>query len=179
MVPSTDIPTLAVLEYIPYLDQDGQLPADLAGKIGVYAIFNQEKTLKLIGYSRDIYLSLKQHLVRQLNECYWVKAQVIERPNRTLLEDIKTSWIQESGTIPVGNSIDDAKWNQPIDAKLAMTEAEKAKLDVLDELELSKLFKNVARRVEAQILAELESRGVKSEIRFNPKLKENGLLDLK
>jgi hypothetical protein len=60
-----------------------------------------------------------------------------------------------------------------------MTEVEKAQLDVLDELELSKLLKNVARRVEAEILAELESRGVRSEIRFNPKLKESGLLDLK
>jgi hypothetical protein len=179
MLDSSDIPILANLVYIPYLDEEGQLPADLTGKIGVYAIFNQDKILKFIGYSRDIYLSLKQHLVRQPNECYWVKAQVIERPNRTLLEDIKTSWIEESGTIPVGNSTDEAKWNQPIDAKLAMTEAEKAKIDLLDELELSKFLKNIARRVEAEILTILETRGVKSDIRFNPKLKENGLLDLK
>jgi hypothetical protein len=37
----------------------------------------------------------------------------------------------------------------------------------------------VARRVEAEILVMLESRGIKTEIRFNPKLKEQGLLDLK
>jgi hypothetical protein len=179
MADPTNTPTLATLEYITFLDEDGQLPTNLTGKIGVYAIFNRDKILKFIGYSRDIYLSLKQHLVRQPHECYWVKVQITERPNRTLLEDIKSSWIQESGTIPVGNSTDEAKWDRPIDAKLAMTEVEKAQLDVLDELELSKLLKNVARRVEAEILAELESRGVRSEIRFNPKLKESGLLDLK
>jgi hypothetical protein len=179
MVEPTKISTLGALEYITYLDEDGQLPTNLMGKIGVYAIFDRDKLLKFIGYSRDIYLSLKQHLVRQPHECYWVKAQIIERPDRTLLEDIKSSWIQESGTIPVGNSTDEAKWNQAIDAKLAMTEVEKAQMDLLDELELSKLLKNVARRVEAEILAELESRGVRSEIRFNPKLKESGLLDLK
>jgi hypothetical protein len=42
-----------------------------------------------------------------------------------------------------------------------------------------KLLKQVSRRVEAQILEALKSRGVQTEIRFNPKLKENGLLDLK
>jgi hypothetical protein len=179
MVDSTDISNLKQLEYIAYLDADGQLPADLAGKIGVYAIFNQEQVLQLVSYSRDIFLSLKQHLVRQPHQCYWLKVQTIDRPNRTVLEDIKAAWIQENGTIPTGNSTDEAKWNQPIDAKLAMTEAEKDRIDLLDELELSKLLKNVARRLETQILAELETRGVKSEIRFNPKLKENGLLDLK
>ncbi|NJL52965.1 MAG: GIY-YIG nuclease family protein, partial [Hydrococcus sp. SU_1_0] len=35
------------------------------------------------------------------------------------------------------------------------------------------------RRVEAQILKQLSDRGVAMEIRFNPKLKEKGLLDLK
>lgn len=176
---SPDIPKLANLEYISYLDEAGELPQNLTGKIGVYAIFDRDRALKFIGYSRDIYLSLKQHLVRQVNECYWVKVEIIERPNRTLLEDIKSAWLQESGFIPDGNARDEAKWTQPIDANLAMTVEEKAKMAFLDELEISKLLKNVARRLESQILAELESRGVKSEIRFNPKLKEKGLLDLK
>jgi hypothetical protein len=42
-----------------------------------------------------------------------------------------------------------------------------------------KIIKNVARRVEAEIIAVLEVRGLQTQIRFNPKLKENGLLDLK
>jgi hypothetical protein len=40
-------------------------------------------------------------------------------------------------------------------------------------------LKNVARRVENEILSLLKARGVTEEIRFNPKLKTSGLLDLK
>jgi hypothetical protein len=179
MTSETDIPSLASLTYIPYIDSSGQIPEELQGKIGVYAILNEDKVLQLIGYSRDIYLSLKQHLVRQPQNCYWVKFQIIQRPNRTMLESIKNAWIAENGTVPSGNDVDEAKWNQPIDAKSDMTVEESDRYSSLDELGQSKLLKNIARRVEEKILAELKSRGVRVEIRFNPKLKESGLLDLK
>jgi hypothetical protein len=179
MTSETQIPSLAELEYIPYLDETGNLPEELQGKIGVYAIFEPDKTLKIINYSRDIYLSLKQHLVRKPQSCYWLKVQTIDRPNRTQLENIREAWIQENGAIPAGNGSDEASWNQPIDAKLTMTAQEKESYEKSDGLGQVKLLKQVARRVEAQILEVLKSRGVQTEIRFNPKLKENGLLDLK
>jgi len=49
----------------------------------------------------------------------------------------------------------------------------------LDELGKIKLLKKVARRYEEIIKNQLDERGVKFEVRFNPKLKEDGLLDLK
>jgi hypothetical protein len=79
----TQISSLKELDYIPYIDDTGKLVEDLQGKIGIYAIFDQEKTLQLVNYSRDIYLSLKQHMVRQPKSCYWVKVQTINKPNRT------------------------------------------------------------------------------------------------
>ena len=179
MVSETQISSLAELNYIPYLEETGSLPEQLQGKIGVYAIFDGDKTLQFINYSRDIYLSLKQHLVRKPNSCYWIKVQTIDRPNRTHLENIRESWIQENGTIPIGNSSDEAAWTQPIDAKLTMTTQEKESYEKGDGLTQVKVLKQVARRVEAKILEALKSRGVQTEIRFNPKLKENGLLDLK
>lgn len=179
MTSSTDFPSLASLEYIPYLDETGNLPEYLPGKIGVYAIFDREKVLQFVGYSRDIYLSLKQHLVRQPQSCYWFKVQTIDRPSRTILENTQNAWIEENGAVPLGNAADQAKWNQPIDAKSAITDEEQASFSRLDELDQTKLLKKVARRVEETILAELKSRGVQMEIRFNPKLKESGLLDLK
>jgi hypothetical protein len=179
MTSETQIPSLADIEYIPYLDETGNLPEQLQGKIGVYAIFDRDKTLQFINYSRDIYLSLKQHLVRKPESCYWIKVQIIGRPNRTQLETIRSAWIDENGAIPPGNSSDEVIWNQPIDAKLTMTDAEKASYEKSDGLSQIKLLKQVARRVEAQILEALKTRGVQTEIRFNPKLKENGLLDLK
>jgi hypothetical protein len=176
---STDILPLANLEYIPYLKENGIISPELEGKIGVYAIFNRDKVLQYVGYSRNLALSLKQHLVRQPNQCYWLKVQTITRPSRTILENISTSWIEENGTIPPGNGEAQAKWNQPIDAKLSMTEAEKQQYQQSEEIAKIKLLKKIARRVEAEIMAQLQQRNVQVEIRFNPKLKEQGLLDLK
>jgi hypothetical protein len=179
MSTTNEIINLSNLEYLPYLDDQGIIDQDLQGKIGVYAIFNQEKILQYVGYSRDIYLSLKQHLVRQLHNCYWLKYQTINRPSRTILEEIKQTWLEENGAIPSGNAADEAKWNQAIDAKQDMTSEERQKYENSDELNQIKLLKNIARRVESAIKEELEQRGVNLEIRFNPKLKEQGLLDLK
>lgn len=174
-----DISSLADLEYIPYLDENGQMTDQFEGKVGVYAIFDPGKTLQYIGYSRDVYLSLKQHLVRQPQHCYWIKVQTIERPSRTILEEIRDAWMTEKGTVPAGNGPDEVKWTQPIDAKAVMTVEEQETYAKLEEVDQIKLLKKVSRRVEADVLETLQARGVQMEVRFNPKLKESGLLDLK
>ncbi|WP_427159354.1 GIY-YIG nuclease family protein [Aliinostoc sp. HNIBRCY26] len=181
MTNENQLPSLTSLPYISYIDDHGNLPDSLQGKIGVYAIFNQEKILQFIGYSRDIYLSLRQHLVRQPQRCYWVKIHTIERPNRTILENIEQAWIAENGSLPVGNGEQKVTWTQPIDVKTVMTpeEQENYQNPVHDEVKQINILKNIARRVEAEILAALELRGLKTQIRFNPKLKETGLLDVK
>ncbi|RAM53182.1 MAG: GIY-YIG nuclease family protein [Hapalosiphonaceae cyanobacterium JJU2] len=180
MTTDTNIPYLANLEYIPYIDEAGQLPEYLQSKIGVYAIFDQQKVLQFVGYSRDVYLSLRQHIVRQPQKCYWVKVQTIERPSRAVLENIEKVWIEENGSVPAGNGDDKDKWTQPIDAKALMTPEEQANYEnSIDEITKIKIIKNVARRVEAEILKVLEERGLQTQVRFNPKLKEEGLLDLK
>lgn len=181
MTTETNIPSLTTLEDFAYIDDNGQLPEQFQGKIGVYAIFDQEKTLQFVGYSRDVYLSLKQHLVRQPQQCYWVKVQTIERPSRTILENIENAWIAENGSVPVGNGENKQKWTDPIDAKALMTPEEQTNYQnpLMDDLMQMKILKNVARRVEAEIIAVLATRGLQMQVRFNPKLKEQGLLDLK
>jgi len=181
MTTEINLPTLASLEYHPYIDHDGEVIATFQGKIGVYAIFNQDKILQFVGYSRDIYLSLKQHLVRQPRNCYWVKVQTIERPNRTILEAIESAWITENANPDLPNIENKHKWNNPIDVKELMTPEELNNYQniAIDELGKTKVLKNVARRVEEEILGVLKTRGVNTQIRFNPKLKETGLLDLK
>ncbi|NEO30321.1 MAG: GIY-YIG nuclease family protein [Symploca sp. SIO3C6] len=179
MTTQTQIPSLTALEYIPYVDDTGNLPENLQREIGVYAIFDQDKKLQLVNYSRDIYISLKQHLVRQPQSCYWLKVETIKRPNRSQLEVIRDAWINENAAIPVGNGSEQALWNQPIDAKPEMTDEERLSYEQSDEFTQTKLLKKIARRVEARILEELKSRGVTTEIRFNPKQKEKGLLDVK
>lgn len=181
MTSQTEIPTLADLEFLPYINNSGQLPEELQGKVGVYAIFDQDKTLQFIGLSRDVFVSLKQHLVRRPLQCYWVKAKTIDRPNRSILEEIRNTWIQENGSIPKGNNSDEVKWTQAIQIRELMNDEERSHYEnpINDELTKTKILKNIARRIESEILAQLKERGVQTEIRFNPKLKEEGLLDLK
>ncbi len=173
------LPTLASLEFIPYLDQQGKLPTQLAKQIGVYAIFDRDRSLQFIHYSRDIGVSLKQHLIRQPQQCYWVKAETIEKPNRTQLESIKQAWIEENGSLPPGNGAELSQWTEPIDTKTLMTEAEKQIYNITDDPGKSQLLKTILQRAEAQIMEVLNSRNLQEPIRFHPKLKEQGLLDLK
>lgn len=187
MPPEPEILPLKSLDYIPYLDSEGYLPKQFEGKVGAYAIFDRDQTLQFIGYSRDIYLSLKQHLVRQPQSCYWLKVKTIDRPSRTALEATQHAWINENGSTPPGNNVAEAdppglpRWDQAIDVKAAMTAEEKSQYTnpESDEQAQRQALKNAARRIEAEILAELQSRHVQEVIRFNPKLKDNGLLDLK
>ena len=173
------IDSLTALEFLPFLTDQGELDSQFDGKLGVYAIFDAQKVLQYVGYSRDVSLSLRQHLVRRPQQCYWLKVQTIDRPSRTLLEEIRTTWIAENGSTPPGNGADEAVWTQAIAAKAQLTPEEKSAFTAGDELIQIKLLKQVARRVEAEVMAQLEVRGVQMPIRFNPKLKESGLLDLK
>ncbi len=179
MATETEITPLTSLKLNSYLNQEGQINQELERKIGVYAIFDLDKQLQYVGYSRDIYLSLKQHLVRQPEHCYWYKVLTIERPNRTILEATRQAWLAENGAIPPGNSAEESAWTQPIDAKPTMSTEEKENYEKLEPIAQTKLMKKIARRLEAEILGELEARGVQMELRFQPKLKEQGLLDLK
>lgn len=167
------------LEFISYIDENGLINDELEGVIGIYAIFNQEKVLQYVGYSRNLFISLKQHLIRQPDKCYWYKFYQIDRANRTILEEIRRNWLQENGELPIGNGEAESLWTQSIDAKLTMTEDDKLQYQQSDELGKIKLLKKIARRLEEEIKTTLENRHVKMEIRFNPKLKEEGLLDLK
>ena len=179
MITETQLPSLNALDYLPYLDENGVITEDLQKKIGVYAIFNENKKLKFIGYSRDIYASLKQHLVRQTQQCHWLKVEIITRPSRTILEEIKTNWTEENGDLSIDNQENQNLWTQAIDAKVCMTEEDKETCKNSDELGKIKLLKTVSRRVQADIEETLKQRGNRMKIRFNPKLKEQGLLDLK
>ncbi len=178
MTPASPIITLQELNYLPYIEAGG-LSADLQGKIGVYAIFDAEKVLQFVGYSRDIYLSLQNHLIRQPLSCHWLKLRLIDRPSRSVLEDQRGAWIEENGSIPPGNGEKEKDWTAPVDVKLLMTEEDRAIYPSLTETEQIKFLKNLSRRRESEILEALKNRGVTMEIRFNPKLKEQGLLDIK
>ncbi|MGB0563755.1 MAG: GIY-YIG nuclease family protein [Spirulinaceae cyanobacterium] len=175
----TAVTALVDLPLFPYLDAMGSIPEALDGKIGVYAIFDEQQTLQLVAFSRNVFQSLKQHLVRCPDRCHWLKVKTVDRPSRTVLNELQTAWIAENGSTPPGNGPDAALWQEAIDIKPHMTAEEQTTYTNSTEFDQAKLLKRVARRVGDQILAQLETRGVTMEIRFNPKQKEVGLLDLK
>ena len=173
-------PNLQDLTPIAYINGSGQLPEDFQGKVGVYAIFDETDLLQYIGYSRDVFLSLKQHLIRQPEKCVSVKVQTIDRPSRTALDEICQAWIEAASEPDLATIHKESVWTQSIDVKTQLTDEEQAKVaNAIDDLEKSMILKKACRRVEAVILDVLKARGLEAEIRFNPKLKESGLLDLK
>lgn len=173
---------LAGRPFLPFVDAQGFLPADLLGRVGVYAIYDQAQILQYIGYSRDILLSLKNHLVRQPHQCYWLKVETVDRPNRTLLESLRQAWLVEQPTLPPGNGPEQVRWEAPIQVQDLWTPQETALQPWadpnLDDVGRERALKQAARQLEEQILARLTERGVQEPIRFNPKLKAAGRLDL-
>jgi hypothetical protein len=170
---------LGDLPFIPYLTSTGTIDPQYQGKIGVYGIFDQAQILQYVGYSRDLAASLLQHLVRQPQACWWLKFHIVDRPQRELLENLRRAWLGENGAVPPGNGEAQNLWCQPIDVRPYLTATEQISLNQGDDLAQAKLLKAVARRVEEERRAELKARGVNQEIRFHPKLKEQGLLDVK
>ncbi len=181
MSTAAELPSFQSLKLYPYLTDEGNVADEfLVGKVGIYAIFNQDTQLQFVGYSRNVSVSLRQHLIRQPEQCYSFKVETIDRPSRTLLEDIRQKWLAENGAVPPGNGEVEAQWTEPIDVKPLMTESERSAFEeALDEGKKTKCIKQVARRVQATVLERLAARGVQESFRFNPKLKEQGLLELK
>lgn len=175
------IPSLANLPALPFIDATGKLPQDYSGKIGAYAIFDEHHALQHLGFSRNVLLSLKQSLVRNPNACHWVKVTTIERPSKSQLQDILTQWQAESGSNPYSDQNPEKRWTESIQLSEHMDPSEKTAYadPTLDARAKVKLLKQVSRRLEADILACLSTRGYQDDLRFNPKLKESGLLDVK
>ncbi|BAW96490.1 hypothetical protein NIES970_14200 [[Synechococcus] sp. NIES-970] len=173
------LPKLADLDFLPYIDAAGQICPEFSGKLGLYGIFDASQTLCYVGYSRDVAKSLQQHLVRCPEQCHWVKIFLGDRPSRTLLETMRTAWLAENRTTPPGNGDEAACWTQPIDVKADLTEAEWTTLHQGNEVEMGQFLKNQARQRETALKAYLTERGLRVDLRFQPKLKEQGLLDLK
>ena len=169
---------LSQLNFHPYFDDEGQIDLGLEGKIAVYAIFDRSQQIQYIGYSRNLSKSLLQHLVRQVDCCYWYKYYLIDRPSRSILEQIKNDWLEENSDFTLDEQQLKA-WTEAIDISQQMNEIQQQEYQQADELGKGKILKQIARHHEAEIKQQLHDRGVTINIRFNPKLKEQGLLDLK
>ncbi|GJQ09123.1 hypothetical protein GpartN1_g6631.t1 [Galdieria partita] len=174
---------LESLSFHSYLDDRGFLTfQDNWGKVSVYAIYDSHYRLQYIGISRDTRTSLLLHLIRMPQFCYYFKFQSFEKPSRTILNQLREAWIKEmSHQSPIGNV--DAfwreRWEGPIDIRKHgwLTTEERQLLEHTDEHNMPKVLKQISRRIQKEIEKQLAERNVQEMVRFDPKLKEKGLLD--
>ncbi|MDX1976910.1 MAG: GIY-YIG nuclease family protein [Pseudanabaenaceae cyanobacterium bins.68] len=171
---SVPIPELESLVFLPYLTPEGDVDPKWAGKIGVYGIFDQAQVLQYVGFSRDLASSLRLHLVRVCDRCVWLKVFTVDKPSRSLLIEIQAAWW--------GNQAcsDPDLWEQPLNCLPYMNDQERQQLaEATSDREQDQVRKDIARRLEQEIMAKLAARGVTFKPRFDPKRKNAGILDLK
>lgn len=172
------------LEFMPYLTEDGHItdPTQPGVKASVYAIFDENKTLCYIGVSRQVYQSMRLHFARRPLQCHYIKVMHVTRPSRALLEGTRDIWISENGSVPEGNDNGEVQniWENPLDCTKFMTDEEKRVVEEAAPGPPTALaLKNVARRIEKELEVVFKQRKCTDKLRFDPKLKDRCLLDLK
>ncbi len=96
---------------------------------GVYAVLDGTRQTQYIGYSRNVFTSLKGHLAEHGDDiCAYVRVQPFKFPKREEMEQLRDTWIAELGTIPAGNAGAGGVWATTVGeiAKAAMSPAEQA-----------------------------------------------------
>jgi len=96
---------------------------------GVYAVLDATTQHQYIGYSRNVFTSLKGHLAEHGSDiCAYVRVQAFKFPKREEMEQLRDTWIAELVTIPPGNTGAGGVWATTVGeiAKAAMSPAEQA-----------------------------------------------------
>jgi len=167
------MPALADLPAQPYW-RHGDVDPSYHGQIGVYAILDSDRTVVYVGRSRDMGASLRLHGLRQPDRCVWVKSLTLAKPDGAYLQAVQQAWRTETG------AGDPEIWEKPLDCRPLMTPTEETALaQAATDGERAAVLKDVARRVEAEILARLASHGLTFPVRFDPKRKSEGILDVR
>ena len=108
---------------------DWQALAENARVAGVYAVLDTTQQHQYIGYSRNVFTSLKGHLAEHGSDiCAYVRVQAVKFPKREEMEQLRDNWIAQLNTIPPGNTGEGGVWATTVGeiAKAAMSPAEQA-----------------------------------------------------
>lgn len=78
---------------------------------GVYAVMDGDRQTQYIGYSRNVTLSLKSHLVQFGSQtCAFVKVQSFKFPKREEMEQLRDAWLSALPQTPPGNADQSGAW---------------------------------------------------------------------
>ena len=129
---------------------------------GVYAVFDGTKQTQYIGYSRNVFTSLKGHLTEHGSDiCAYVRVQAFKFPKREEMEQLRDTWIAELATIPAGNAGEGGVWATTVGeiAKAAMSPAEQAAYEE-KKLKLRRAMAdgNLSRELDAAAISDEQKR---------------------
>lgn len=84
---------------------------------GVYAIRGPDRSIMYMGYSKNVAAKLQFHQTLQPQNCVSFHVYVPPLPpeliSPDLLESVLEYWVRETGTVPRGNTVDRALWENP------------------------------------------------------------------
>jgi hypothetical protein len=177
-------------ELVPLISPDGSIAVqyDESGqRVGVFAVFGEDRGLRYVGISRDVATSLRKCLVRRPVDAVYFVVEYVARPSRTVLEGIKTQWLREweekTGLDVPGcdRDVNQHLWENAINVQgphVQLTEAEQDAIANLEPKDTPKVLKQICRRFQADIDKILRERGLTEPLKFASKLKAQGLLDV-
>ncbi len=124
---------------------------------GVYAVLNAERQTQYIGFSRNVKISLNDHVTQNGEQnCAYVRVQTFKFPKRQDMESLRDVWIAELDSIPTGNAVAGSWASTTGEAALSSMSPEERQAYEEKKLKLRKAMADTSlmKDVEAALAAE-------------------------
>eukprot|EP00897_Mesotaenium_endlicherianum_P007252 jgi/Mesen1/6555/ME000334S05900 len=161
-----NLPSLNDLPLITYINQQGRIvpPIEPKTEASVFAVYDANKKIQYIGFSKDVRNSLRTLMGRRPQFCYFYKIYNLTTMDQQQMLTIRSQWFSELGLPPTGNvdPIQKAYWEKPVDAG-SISERGKAAAALSQAKTLLQIFTD---------------RGLKEEMVYDPALIEQGKCDI-
>ncbi|KAK9803808.1 hypothetical protein WJX73_001553 [Symbiochloris irregularis] len=129
----------------------------------VFAIFDGNKKLQFVGFSKDLRNSLRTLMGRRPDRLHFYKAAHLQKLDQSAMVAMRAAWFEEVGGQPPGNKLANERkmWQQPVEAGAI---SDRGRLQAAET------------QVQEQ-LNQIRLRGCKEEFIPNPALLQQGQVD--
>ncbi|KAG6541799.1 hypothetical protein Mapa_016814 [Marchantia paleacea] len=159
-------PCLNDIPLTQYINQQGRIQplVEKSTKASVFAIFDQNKKIQYIGFSRDVRNSLRTLMGRRPTLCYYYKLYNLDSLDQQRMLSCRQQWVSELGLPPVGNAdpVQKNLWEQASDAGSISERGRQA----------------AATSMAKSFLQTMAERGLKEEMVYDPELLAAGKCDV-
>lgn len=162
---ATTSQSLSSVELNPFINTQGLIQPLIpqGSEAAVFAVYNDRKQLQYVGFSKDLYNSLRTLLGRRPDKAFFYKATHLQTLDQKQMIDIRSAWFEECGGPPPGNklALERTAWQQPVSAGAI---SERGKLQAAEE-QLKVL------------VAQIQLRGCKEDFQPDAALMKDGQVD--